>query len=122
MLSGQIRRLIHPRLVTRQTYNRQSVDDDVIQSIVAFSFFYALTVAVVAMLLATEGLDALTSLSAAASAVGNVGPGLGPVVGPSGNYASLPDSAKWILSAGMLMGRLEIITVLVVLSPTFWRQ
>ena len=86
--------------------------------IVAFPRFYTLTIAVIAILLALEGFGAITSLSAAASAVGNVRPGLSP----PDNYASLPDAAKWELSAGMLMERLEMITVLVVPSPAFWRQ
>jgi trk system potassium uptake protein len=60
--------------------------------------------------------------SGAATAVGNVGPGLGPIIGPAGNFTSLPDGAKWLLVFGMLLGRLEFFTVLVVLSPAFWRQ
>ena len=67
------------------------------------------------------GLDFMTAVSGAATAIANVGPGLGEVIGPSGNFASLPDAAKWLLSAGMLLGRLEIFTVLVLLTPTFWR-
>ncbi|MEE9590770.1 MAG: potassium transporter TrkG, partial [Hyphomicrobiaceae bacterium] len=63
----------------------------------------------------------VTAMSAAASAVANVGPGLGQMVGPVGNYAALPDSAKWILSFGMLLGRLEIFTVIVLFTPTYWR-
>ena len=72
--------------------------------------------------LTLTGLDWVTALTGAATAVCNVGPGLGPVIGPAGNFASLPDSAKWMLSAGMLLGRLEIITILVVLTPGFWRD
>jgi trk system potassium uptake protein TrkH len=66
-------------------------------------------------------LDLVTSLSGAATAVANVGPGLGRVIGPAGNFASLPDAAKWVLAVGMLLGRLEILTVLILLSPVFWR-
>ena len=79
------------------------------------------TFAVLAILLAMLGLDFLTSVSAAASAIANVGPGLGPVVGPEGSYTSLPVAAKWILSAGMLLGRLELFTVMVLFTRTFWR-
>jgi trk system potassium uptake protein TrkH len=68
------------------------------------------------------GLDLVTALSASATAITNVGPGLGPIVGPAGNFASLPDPAKWILSAAMLLGRLEIFSVLVLLDPQFWRS
>ena len=68
------------------------------------------------------GLDPITALTGAATAVCNVGPGLGPIIGPAGNFSSLPDSAKWLLSFGMLLGRLEILTVLVLMLPAFWRH
>lgn len=68
------------------------------------------------------GLDAVTSITGAVTAVANVGPGMGEVIGPTGNFATLPDLAKWTLSFGMLMGRLEILTVLVVFFPAFWRN
>ena len=71
--------------------------------------------------LGLTGLDFVTAVSGAASAIANVGPGLGEIIGPAGNYASLPDAAKWLLSLGMLLGRLELFTVLVLLSRTFWR-
>ena len=77
---------------------------------------------VIAALLAAIGLDPLTSISSSITAVANVGPGMGPVVGPSTNFASLPESAKWLLSFGMLLGRLEILTVAVLFFPSFWRQ
>ncbi|MEE8123983.1 MAG: potassium transporter TrkG, partial [Alphaproteobacteria bacterium] len=67
-------------------------------------------------------LDFLTSVSGAAAAIANVGPGLGPVIGPAGTFSSLPDMAKWLLSFGMLLGRLELFTVLVLLMPSFWRN
>ena len=68
------------------------------------------------------GLDWMTALTGAASTVSGVGPGMGPVIGPSGNFSSLPDAAKWLLCAGMLAGRLEILTVLVLFTPAFWRH
>ena len=74
------------------------------------------------MALAMLGLDPITALTGAATAVCNVGPGLGPIIGPAGNFSSLPDSAKWLLSFGMLLGRLEIITVLVLVTRAFWRH
>jgi trk system potassium uptake protein len=76
----------------------------------------ALTIALMAL-----DLDFVTSISAAASALSNVGPGLGPIIGPAGNFAPLPDAAKWLLCFGMLLGRLELFTVLVLLMPRFWR-
>jgi len=67
------------------------------------------------------GLDLVTSLSGAVQALSNVGPGLGPIIGPAGNYATLPDGAKWLLSAGMLLGRLELFTIIILFQPAFWR-
>jgi trk system potassium uptake protein TrkH len=86
-----------------------------------FFYLYALTVCVLAVALAALGLDFVTAFSGAASAVSNVGPGLGPVIGPASTYATLPDTAKWLLSLGMLLGRLELYTVLVLVLPRFWR-
>ena len=77
--------------------------------------------AALTLALSLFGLDFETSLSGAATAIANVGPGLGPVIGPAGNFAPLPDAAKWLLCFGMLAGRLEIVTVLVLLSRSFWR-
>ena len=75
----------------------------------------------IAVILNLMGLDMLTSISAAATTMANVGPGLGEIIGPAGNFAPLPDAAKWLLSISMLIGRLEVFTVLVVLTPAFWR-
>jgi Trk-type K+ transport systems, membrane component s len=102
-------------------YNRNPIPDEVTNSVMSFFFIFGATFAVLAILLAMLGLDFLTSVSAAASAIANVGPGLGPVVGPEGSYTSLPVAAKWILSAGMLLGRLELFTVMVLFTRTFWR-
>ena len=90
-------------------------------SAIAFSFLFFVTLAVVTLLLAMMGLDLLTSLTAAATALTNVGPGLGEIIGPAGNFASLPDAAKWLLSLAMLMGRLELLTLMVLFTPMFWR-
>lgn len=121
MLRNQLRLMRHPNGVFTYKYNERIVTDDIIRSMIAFSFFFALTIAVIALLLALTGLDFVTSLSAAATAVTNVGPGLGNTVGPAGNFSSLSDAAKWALCLGMLLGRLEIMTVLVLLTPTFWK-
>ena len=77
--------------------------------------------ALVAVMLAALGLDFMTAMSGAASALANVGPGLGDIIGPAGTYAPLPDAAKWLLAGGMLLGRLELFTVIVLFSPSFWR-
>lgn len=122
MLKANLQQMIHPRAVIKQQYNDHPIDEDIVRSLITFSFFFTITIGVTALGLALIGLDWVTALTGAATAVCNVGPGLGPIIGPAGNFASLPDSAKWLLSLGMLLGRLEIITILVVLSPAFWRH
>ena len=92
------------------------------ESATVFVFAYLLTVLALALALGALGLDYLTAISAAATAVSNVGPGLGHIVGPAGNFSTLSDSAKWLLSAGMLLGRLELFTVFALLSRRFWRD
>ena len=84
--------------------------------------FFTIIIAVLALALTLCGLDWITALSGAASTLSGVGPGMAPIIGPAGTYASLPDMAKWLLTLGMLMGRLEILTVLVLLMPAFWRH
>jgi trk system potassium uptake protein TrkH len=86
-----------------------------------FFFLFVASFVVLATGLGMFGLDFVTAVSGAASAIANVGPGLGDIIGPAGTFTSLPDGAKWLLAAGMLLGRLELFTVLVLLSPVFWR-
>lgn len=121
MLRRQLDRLVHPRAVFTERYNDREIGEDIIRSLISFSFFFAFTIALLALALSAVGLDFMTSMSGAITAVCNVGPGLGSTIGPAGNFASLPDAAKWLLSIGMLLGRLEIMTVLVVFTPGFWR-
>ncbi len=122
LLRNQLRFLTHPSGVFASRYNEQPLTDDVTRGVVAFSFFFFLTIAGLALGLSLMGLDLTTALSGAATAVANVGPGLGEIIGPAGNFAPLPDAAKWLLCLGMLLGRLEILTVLVLLTPMFWRK
>lgn len=122
LLRANLQQLVHPRAVIKQQYNGHPLDDEIVRSIITFSFFFTITIAVIALGLTLTGLDWITALSGAASTVCGVGPGMGHIIGPAGNFASLPDAAKWMLSVGMLLGRLEIITVLVVLTPAFWRH
>ena len=122
LLRANLHQLIHPRAVIKQNYNGHRLDEDVVRSILTFSFFFAITICGIALGLSLFGLDWTTALTGAASTVSGVGPGLGEVIGPAGNFASLPDGAKWLLSLGMLLGRLEIITVLVLCVPAFWRH
>ncbi|GIX16404.1 MAG: Trk system potassium uptake protein [Rhodothalassiaceae bacterium] len=116
------RRLARPHRVERVTYGGRPVDREVEASVLAFLAVYVGAFSVAAVLLTMLGLDLVTALSAAATALGNVGPGLGDIVGPAGNFRDLPDLAKWILSGTMLLGRLELFTLLVLLDPGFWRN
>ena len=86
-----------------------------------YLFLFAVSFAAIAMALTAIGIDLVTSISGAASAIANVGPGLGPVIGPDGAYNILPDGALWILSFAMLLGRLELVPLMVLLVPAFWR-
>ncbi|MFS0827975.1 MULTISPECIES: TrkH family potassium uptake protein [Pseudomonas] len=122
LLKANLNQLIHPRAVIKQKYNGHRLDEEIVRSILTFSFFFAFTICAIALLLSLLGVDWMTALTGAAGTVSGVGPGLGEVIGPAGNYASLPDAAKWILAGGMLLGRLEIITVLVLCMPAFWRH
>lgn len=114
--------LISPNRVVTLVYNGRRLPEDLPFSVVAFLAIYMTTVGLFTVLLSAMGLDLVTALSSAAQALGNVGPGLGDIVGPSGNFTSLPAAAKWALSLGMLLGRLELFTVLVLLRPEFWRS
>jgi trk system potassium uptake protein TrkH len=122
MLRNQINSMLHPRGMFPNKYNHQTITDEIVTSVVAFSFVFSGTIAVLAVALSFTGLDLITSLSGAATAVANVGPGLGEVIGPVGHFGTLPDASKWILIVGMLMGRLEIVTVLILFTVAFWRD
>jgi trk/ktr system potassium uptake protein len=122
MLRNQINAMLHPRGVFPTLYNRKPLSEEIVTSVVAFSFVFSGTVAVMAVALSLTGLDLTTSLSGAATAVANVGPGLGNVIGPTGHFGTLPEAAKWILIVGMLMGRLELLTVMVLFTASFWRD
>ena len=118
---GYLRNLISPNRVMTLVYNGRRVPEDVPFAVIAFLCVYMASVGVVTVILTAMGLDFLTSVSSAAAAIGNAGPGLGEIVGPVGNYSSLPAGAKWVLAAAMLLGRLELFTVLVLFRPEFWR-
>ncbi len=117
----QMRRIRSPNGVFTLRYQGRAVEPDVVSSIMAFFFLYLVTLGVISILLSLMGLDFITALTAPLATVTNVGPGLGSVIGPAGNFASLPAAAKWLLSLGMLLGRLEFMSVLVLLTPFFWR-
>lgn len=120
LLANGLRRLIYPHSVTPVRYGDRTVDADMQRAVVLFISSFFVLWAIGTILLAATGLDLITSMTGVLTALTNVGPGLGPIIGPMGNFASLPDAAKWICSAAMLLGRLEILAVLVVFTPTFW--
>ncbi|MGC9403923.1 TrkH family potassium uptake protein [Vibrio genomosp. F10 str. 9ZC157] len=122
LLNKQMMKLIHPNGVFVQRYNQRPVNDDIVRSVVSFGLMFFITIIFIAAGLSTMGLDPITSISGSITAVANVGPGMGSIIGPTGNFAPLPDAAKWLLSFGMLMGRLEILTLLVLFFPAFWRS
>ena len=117
----QLKRLMQPNGVFIPYYNKRPIPATVEESVMGFFFLFIASFALLAAALGLCGLDFITAVSGAASAIANVGPGLGDIIGPSGTYAALPDAAKWVLSAGMLLGRLELFTVLVLISRSFWR-
>ncbi|MCL1039789.1 TrkH family potassium uptake protein [Shewanella submarina] len=121
VMKEQVKQQFHPNAVTRHRYNGRIVTDDIVRSIVTFSLLLTGVIVLLSLILVLTGLDPVTSLSGAITAVANVGPGLGPEIGPAGNFAGLPDLAKWSLAIGMLLGRLEILTVAVLFHPGFWK-
>ena len=121
-LKVYIQRLVYPHGAFAVTYNGRTVASDVFAGVLLFMGLYLITTAVISVLLAMTGLDLITCVSGAATVLGNVGPGLGPIIGPVGNFSTLPDVSKWILSIAMLLGRLEFFTVLALFSPRFWRH
>ncbi len=118
----QMSRLVQPNGIFIPYYNGKPMPEDVPTSVMGFFCLFISTFAVLALILGACGLDLVTAITGAATAVANVGPGLGDVIGPNGNFSTLPDSAKWAMSAGMLLGRLELFSVLVILLPSFWRD
>ncbi|MEM6678787.1 MAG: TrkH family potassium uptake protein [Pseudomonadota bacterium] len=121
-LSMQIRRIHSPRTVYLLRYGGRPVEPEVVSSIMGFFFVFFAALLLWSVLLSLLGLPFLTAVSAAVAALCNLGPGLGPAIGPEGNFSSLPDAAKWLLSFGMLFGRLEFLSVLVLFTPLFWRR
>jgi trk system potassium uptake protein TrkH len=122
LFTAHVKRLIHPNVVVTPCYNGQPISETVSRSVIAFMVAFFCVIIVLALILALCGLDPLTALTGAMAAVANVGTGMGPQIGPVGHFAELPSQAKWCLALGMLIGRLEIMTLLVLLSPAFWRE
>ena len=121
-LTIQIKKLIYPSGIFVIKYDKNNVDDKFMSSIISFIFLYILIFFIITTLLSINGLDFITAISGAATSISNVGPGLGDIIGPNGNFYTLSDSSKWVLSLGMLLGRLELFAILVLFIPAFWRK
>jgi trk system potassium uptake protein TrkH len=122
LLANGLRRLIYPNTVLTVRYGDRVVEDEVQRAVVLFVASFLVIWGIGTLVLAATGLDIVTALSGMAATLTNVGPGIGHVIGPAGSYASVPDVAKWVLSLAMLLGRLEILAVLVIFSPVFWER
>ena len=120
-LKTQIKKLIYPNSIFLVNYNKQKIEDGFINSGLVFIFSYLFIFLIISILLSISGLDFLSAISGAATAISNVGPGLGEMIGPNGNFSQVSEISKWILSFAMLLGRLEIFAVLVLFLPSFWR-
>tara|TARA_B100000929_G_scaffold37239_1_gene26592 strand:- start:551 stop:1996 length:1446 start_codon:yes stop_codon:yes gene_type:complete len=121
-LKNQIKKIIYPNSIFILNYNNQKIEDGFINSVIVFIFSYLFIFLMIAILLSITGLDFLSAISGAATSISNVGPGLGEMIGPNGNFSQVSNISKWILSFGMLLGRLEIFAVLVLFLPSFWRS
>ena len=121
-LINQLKKIIYPRGIFIIKYDNNSVDDKFMSSIISFIYLYIAIFFIITALLSLSGLDFTTSISGAATSISNVGPGLGNLIGPNGNFSLLPDISKWILSLAMILGRLELFAILVLFLPSFWRN
>ena len=119
---NQIKKLVYPNGIFSIKYNNEKISNSFIYSIITFIFLYFFIFFILAILLSLNGLDFTTAISGAASAISNVGPGLGDIIGPSGNFSNLPNFSKLSLCLGMLLGRLELFAVLVLFFPSFWKN
>ncbi|WP_349370440.1 TrkH family potassium uptake protein [Salinarimonas sp.] len=121
LLHSHFLHLIYPRGVFPRSYAGRALPDDVVASVVVFFSLFFVCYSIITIVLMAFDLDFLTSASAAVSALSNVGPGLGPIIGPAGTFGPMPDPVKWVLAFAMLLGRLELFTVLILFMPRFWR-
>lgn len=121
-LINQIKKVIYPRGVFVIKYEKNNIDDKFMASVISFIYLYIIIFFILTSILSLTGLDFITAISGAATSISNVGPGLGEVIGPNGNFSSLSDVSKWTLSAGMILGRLELFAILVLFIPSFWRK
>ena len=122
LLLNQIKKLVYPSGIFPIKYNNEKISNTFIFSIITFIFLYFFIFLILAAILSLNGLDFVTAISGSASAISNVGPGLGDVIGPDGNFSNLPNFSKLSLCLGMLLGRLELFAVLVLFFPSFWKN
>ena len=120
-IRAQLRRIRSPHGIFTPRYDGRPVGGDVLSSVMSFFMFFVVSLGLISVALSLTGLDFVTSISGAAAALANIGPGLGPIIGPAGNFGSLNDTAKWILIIAMLIGRLELMAVYVMFTSKFWR-
>ena len=121
-LVNQLKKIIYPRGVFVIKYDKSNIDDKFMSSVIAFIYLYIIIFFALTAILTLTGLNFVTAISGAATSISNVGPGLGDTIGPNGNFASLSNASKWALSAGMILGRLELFAILVLFVPSFWRK
>jgi len=121
-ISLHLKKMLQPHAVLAKHFNGKKIQDSTYDSVMSFFFIYILTFAISALLLSFSGLDFITCFSAAASAISNVGPGLGEIIGPNGNYGPLNGYSKLVLIFTMFLGRLEMLTILVLFVPSFWKN
>ena len=121
-LINQLKKIIYPRGIFVNKYDNNNVDDKFMSSIISFIYLYIIIFFMITALLSLSGLDFITSISGAATSISNVGPGLGGIIGPNGNFSLIPDVSKWVLSLAMILGRLELFAILVLFLPSFWRN
>ncbi len=121
-ISNQLKKIIYPKGVFVLKYDQNPIDNKFISSVISFIYMYLVIFFVLTALLSLTGLDFVTSISGAATSISNVGPGLGSIIGPNGDFSSLPNVSKWILTLGMILGRLELFAILVLFLPSFWRN
>ena len=119
---NHLKKIIYPKGIFILKYNQNTVDDKFVASIISFIYMYLVIFFIIAALLSLTGLDFITAISGAATSISNVGPGLGSIIGPNGNFSTLPDLSKWILTLGMILGRLELFAILVLFLPSFWKN
>ena len=121
-VGNQLKKIIYPKGIFVLKYDKNPIDNKFVSSIISFIYMYLIIFFIITALLSLTGLDFITSISGAATSISNVGPGLGSIIGPNGNFSSLPDISKWILTLGMILGRLELFAILVLFLPSFWRN